>query len=156
MVKSYLRYVEGPRFGVIASPTANAVFDATGKCAVAAALEDVVVWNLKQGESVQRWHDADNTAEVTAIVRCQADPERFAVGYADGAVRVWTTRKTVAAASGSGSTSSAHCLVTFRGHASAVTALAFDRSGTRLATGARDTDLILWDLVGETGLFRYA
>ena len=43
---------------------------------------------------------------------------------------------------------------TFNGHRSAVTSLSFDRQGVRLASGAKDTDLIVWDLVGETGLFK--
>jgi U3 small nucleolar RNA-associated protein 12 len=35
-----------------------------------------------------------------------------------------------------------------------VTHLQFDNSGVRLASGSRDTDIILWDLVAEVGLFR--
>lgn len=46
-------------------------------------------------------------------------------------------------------------LVTFNGHRSAVTALAFDKSGSRLVSGSRDTDLIVWDVEGEVGLYRY-
>lgn len=42
----------------------------------------------------------------------------------------------------------------FNGHKNCITALAFDVSGTRLASGARDCDIVVWDLVGETGLFR--
>ena len=45
-------------------------------------------------------------------------------------------------------------LITFNGHRSAITALAFDKQGVRLASGAKDTDLIIWDLVGEVGLFK--
>ena len=32
--------------------------------------------------------------------------------------------------------------------------MSFDRQGVRLASGAKDTDIIVWDLVGETGLFK--
>lgn len=35
-----------------------------------------------------------------------------------------------------------------------MTQLAFDPSGVRLASGSKDTDIIIWDLVGETGLFK--
>lgn len=45
-------------------------------------------------------------------------------------------------------------MITFNGHKSAITCLAFDKSGTRLASGAKDTDIILWDLVAEVGLFK--
>lgn len=39
-------------------------------------------------------------------------------------------------------------------HRSSVTALAFDITGTRLASGSHDTDIIVWDIVSEMGLYR--
>lgn len=45
-------------------------------------------------------------------------------------------------------------LISFNGHRSAITALAFDDGGVRLASGSKDTDIIIWDLVAETGLFK--
>lgn len=75
------------------------------------------------------------------IVRSQADPDLFAVGYEDGKIRVWDSRTTTV-------------YTTFNGHKSAITQLAFDKKGVRLASGARDTDIIVWDLVGEVGLFK--
>ena len=36
---------------------------------------------------------------------------------------------------------------------SAVTALRFNKSGALLASGSKDTDVIVWDVVGETGMF---
>lgn len=45
-------------------------------------------------------------------------------------------------------------MISFNGHRSAITTLAFDKDGVRLASGAKDTDVILWDLVAETGLFK--
>ena len=32
--------------------------------------------------------------------------------------------------------------------------MAFDKDGVRLASGATDTDIIVWDLIGEIGLFK--
>ena len=61
--------------------------------------------------------------------------------YGDGSIRIWDSRI-------------ATVINTFNGHRSAVTSLSFDRQGVRLASGAKDTDLIIWDLVGETGLFK--
>jgi U3 small nucleolar RNA-associated protein 12 len=37
---------------------------------------------------------------------------------------------------------------------SAVTALAFNASGTLLASGGRDTEVVVWDIVQEAGLMR--
>ena len=50
--------------------------------------------------------------------------------------------------------SSWECECAFSGHRTAVTALCFTPSGTQLASGSQDTDVILWDVSGETGLFR--
>lgn len=61
--------------------------------------------------------------------------------YDDGIIRLWDAKI-------------ATVIVSFNGHHSAVTTLAFDESGTRLASGAKDTDIVLWDLVAEIGLFK--
>ena len=49
-----------------------------------------------------------------------------------------------------------HCTSTvlFRGHKSAVSALAFTDDGTVLVSGGRDTDVVVWDALEEKGLFR--
>ena len=36
----------------------------------------------------------------------------------------------------------------------AVTALRFSRSGSQVASGGQDTDVIVWDVVAQAGLFR--
>lgn len=35
-----------------------------------------------------------------------------------------------------------------------MTALSFDKDGVKLASGSKDTDIIIWDLIAETGLFK--
>lgn len=86
------------------------------------------------------WHETGHREEVTCIVRSPLS-ESFAVGYADGSIRLWNA-------------STGSVLTTFNGHKKSITALAFDQSGTRLASGSQDTDIILWDIVGEAGLYR--
>lgn len=86
------------------------------------------------------WHESGHRAEVTSILR-SPKPDIFAVGYSDGSIRLWRAS--------SGST-----ITTFNGHKKAVTALAFDRDGSRLASGSQDTNLIVWDVVAEAGLYR--
>lgn len=49
MVKSYLRYEPCKTFGVITSSLSNAVFSGDDKLAIAPALEDVAIWDLKKG-----------------------------------------------------------------------------------------------------------
>ncbi|KAI9143590.1 WD40-repeat-containing domain protein [Paraphysoderma sedebokerense] len=140
MVKSYLRYLPAGVFGVIASTHSNVVYDHSGKFAVAPALEDVIVWDLKKGSIIRRWHESENKAEVTCIMRSPIQ-DTFAVGYDDGSIRLWNLHSDVS-------------IVTFNGHRGAVTALCFDASGSRLASGGKDTDIIIWDVVGEMGLHR--
>lgn len=86
------------------------------------------------------WHETGHRAEVTCIVQAP-QKHTFAVGYADGSVRLWNA-------------STISVLTTFNGHRKAVTALAFDERGTRLASGSQDTDLIVWDVVAEAGICR--
>ncbi|KAF1790370.1 WD40 repeat, conserved site [Phytophthora cactorum] len=45
-------------------------------------------------------------------------------------------------------------VVTLDGHKGAVESLAYRADGAELASGSRDTDVIVWDLVSQTGLFR--
>lgn len=45
-------------------------------------------------------------------------------------------------------------MISFNGHKSAITKLVFDAQGTRVASGSKDTDIILWDLVSEVGLVK--
>ena len=96
---------------------------------------------MKKGELLGRWRDSNCSAEVTVIARSNADRDIYAVGYGDGSVRIWDSRI-------------ATVIISFNGHKSAVTTLAFDKDGVRLASGAKDTDIILWDLVAEVGLFK--
>ena len=86
------------------------------------------------------WHETGHRAEVTCILQ-SPDKEVFAVGYADGSIRLWNQN-------------TQNVIATFNGHKKAISALAFDHTGFRLASGSQDTDLILWDVVGEAGLFR--
>lgn len=88
------------------------------------------------------WHDTGHRAEVTCIVRLPvADSTTFAVGYADGSIRIWNAE-------------AGTVIVRFNGHKRAVTALAFDPLGHRLASGSMDTDLIIWDVIAEEGVKR--
>ncbi|KAI8086699.1 quinon protein alcohol dehydrogenase-like superfamily [Halteromyces radiatus] len=140
MVKAYLRYEALASFGIISSTQSNICYDDKGKLAIAPALEEVLVWDLRKGVQVGKWHEYGNKAAVTCICK-SPNGKDYAVGYADGTIRIWNIET---------STST----VTLSGHRAAVTALVFDQQGTRLASGSRDTDLIVWDVIAESGLYR--
>lgn len=47
------------------------------------------------------------------------------------------------------------CLdATFNGHRSPVSALRFNWDGSLLASGSQDTDIIVWDVAAESGLYK--
>ncbi len=109
--------------------------------AVVAANEEVLCWDVKKGELLNRWSANDCKAQVTVICQSNVDRDVFAVGYEDGSIRLWDSKI-------------ATIIVSFNGHKSAITKLAFDKSGVRLASGSKDTDVIIWDLVAEVGLYK--
>lgn len=90
---------------------------------------------------LSRWRENGCKTQVTKIAQSKTDRDVFAVGYDDGYIRIWDSKI-------------ATVIVSFNGHRSAITALSFDNSGVRLASGAKDTDVIIWDLVAEVGLFK--
>ncbi|PWZ03148.1 WD40 repeat-like protein [Testicularia cyperi] len=141
MVRSYLRHEPISAFGLICSPSANSILDEDSKIAYVPALEDVLVWDVRRGVRIGEWHETGHRSKVTALARSPTDPDTFAVGYQDGSVRLWSAENATTS-------------VTFNGHKNAVVSLAFDAQGLRLASSSLDTDIILWDLVAETGLYR--
>ncbi|KAG6555190.1 hypothetical protein Mapa_003229 [Marchantia paleacea] len=144
MVKSYLRYEEAAAFGLVVSPGPNVEYDSSGKLLLAGALEQLAVWNVKQGRSVHNLSipaPATGTrALVTSVQRMPTSTSLVAVGYGDGTVRIWDIVKGT-------------CETTLVGHKGATTALRYNKSGSLLASGSKDTDIIVWDVVGEAGLF---
>ncbi|RDW78151.1 WD40 repeat-like protein [Coleophoma crateriformis] len=151
MVKSYLKYEHSKTFGLVNSSSANVVWSADGTSssskstgsgrAITAANEEVLCWDIRKGELISRWRDETCKSQVTAIAQSKTDPDIYAVGYENGSIRLWDSQI-------------ATVIVSFNGHRSAITTLSFDKSGVRLASGSKDTDIIIWDLVAEVGLFK--
>lgn len=105
------------------------------------ANEEVLTWDIKKGELLARWRDPKCKSEVSCIAQSKTDRDVFAVGYADGSIRLWDCK-------------TATVIISFNGHRSAVSTMSFDRSGTRLASGSKDAHIIVWDLIAEVGLYR--
>ncbi|WFD25221.1 beta transducin [Malassezia nana] len=150
MVRSYERHEPTAAYALICSNAANSLLQEDGKTAFFPALEDVLVWDMKRGEQVRSqssrqcgmWHEIGYREGVTAIARTPfRESARFAVGYADGSIRLWDP-----------TTSSV--LLTFHGHRRAITQLTFDAQGMILVSGSQDNCIIVWDPVSESGLFK--
>lgn len=141
------KYEHSKSFGLVASSSSNIVWSSREKIptgagqAVVAANEEVLCWDIKKGELLARWRDENCKAQVTAITQSKTVKDVYAVGYDDGSIRLWDSKITTV-------------ILNLNGHKSAITILAFDKSGARLASGSKDTDVILWDLVAEVGQFK--
>jgi U3 small nucleolar RNA-associated protein 12 len=83
MVKSYLNYELKDTFGVVAAPTGELLLDISsgGKLAYSASLENVTIWNVKQGMLVDVLKGEQ--FQVTAM-ELSPNGQYLAVGYADG------------------------------------------------------------------------
>ncbi|XP_004363419.1 WD repeat domain-containing protein [Capsaspora owczarzaki ATCC 30864] len=155
IVQSYLRYApSGASCGVVyAAGAGDAGSSAASALAFAhpaskssashvvlcPALENVIAWDIRKGQQ-EYMLQSDGKHAATCVAR-SPDQRHIAVGYSDGAIRLWNSAtRTVA--------------VAFNGHSAAVTVLRFDAQGALLYSGSRDTDVIVWDIVAETGLYR--
>lgn len=177
MVKTYLKYVLKDSYGVIS--TTNAVFDAGERAAVTGALECPAAWDFKRSERTWTSRDhEDSKTEITIVTVLYPEGRTVATGHSDGTVRLWNR-----ASRGPNARNKAsrripdrssrdwdlmdeleyeeaeealldEAPVTLSGHRSAITALVFGNGGSLLASGARDTDIVVWDVTGERGLFR--
>jgi U3 small nucleolar RNA-associated protein 12 len=94
--------------------------------------------------------EAKTTSEVTCIEQNAHKPNKLAVGYLDGSLRVFDLSQKPNDINSNTISSS----LTFNGHKTSITSIRFDHDGVRLVSGSKDTDLVVWDLVGECGLFR--
>ena len=65
----------------------------------------------------------------------------LAVGYADGSIGIFNVDQ-------------CERLVLLQGHKRAIQTLSFSKSGTQLASGSLDCEIIIWDVVEECGLYR--
>ncbi|KAL8707564.1 MAG: hypothetical protein Q9225_007734, partial [Loekoesia sp. 1 TL-2023] len=134
MVKSYLKYEHSKTFGLITSSASNVLW----------APEDFQNAALRQSAAGKAIVGADEEVicwdlkkgELLSRWRdkdCVAEVTTIAQSNADPDVFA----------------------VGFNGHRSAVTVTTFSRDGSRLASGSKDTDIIVWDLVAEVGLYRF-
>lgn len=144
MVKAYLRYEPANVFGVVTSHESNISFDNTGKLVLSGALEELAVWNVKQGICVKKLVQSTASGPQSAVTSIACMPSSISMvasGYGDGSIRIWDIVKGT-------------CETTLNGHKGATTALRYNKTGSLLASGSKDTDIIIWDAVGEAGLFR--
>ena len=150
LTKNYLRYVHDATFGLVAASQAGSstkflhMRGTRDRFVAVPANECVLFWDLKTKQIVNKLnYDADNAAEVTTFSCYHGGHARtnlIAIGYANGHIKVFEYE-------------TGALRTTFTGHRTAISALVFDKDGTRLASGGKDCNIVLWDIVSEKGLF---
>ena len=117
VIKTYIKYKFQDTFGVIVSPELELLHvpKSNGKLIISASLEDICIWNVRQGIIVEVFRDPENKSCVTAYA---LDPQgnTLAVGYADGSIRLWSLAKK-------------EIISIFRGHNVAITSLIYHPEG---------------------------
>lgn len=146
MVKAYLRYEPERTFGVICSASSNAIFSKSGDLFICAALEDILVWNIKKGNIIHtlRFSRDVDAVQVSPpqVTRLELAPDgaSLCAGYSDGSIRFWDAKDDWG------------CRTVLNGHKGAISALRYSRCGSWLASGGNDTDVCVWDVIGERGV----
>lgn len=140
LTKQYLRYLPFSQFGVVASQRCNVVFlslrNSKTRYVASGSCENVNIWDVKTNRKVMVLKGEKHAATVLAK---SPNSQNLAVGYSDGAIRIFSLL-------------TSEVLVTYSGHSSAVSCIAYDDQGMRLASGSNNSEVIAWDLVNECGL----
>ena len=136
MSKSYLRYEPNNNiFGVICSPQCNIELDLTGNLVICGALQNVLVWNIRQANQVnclkinQPNYPYGESGECISLCRSN-DGSTIACGYTNGQIRIYNFINGT-------------LLSTLSGHRTSVISLSYDKSGQQLISGGADSDICL-------------
>jgi len=148
MSKSYLRYEPNSNvFGVICSPQCDIELDLTGNLVITGALQNVLVWNIRQANQVnclkinQPNYPYEQSGECVSLCR-SPDGSTIACGYTTGDIRIFNFINGT-------------LLSTLSGHRTSVLSLAYDKDGQQLISGGADSDIILWDTVAYAAVCKF-
>uniref|UniRef100_A0A915Q2X3 Small-subunit processome Utp12 domain-containing protein n=1 Tax=Setaria digitata TaxID=48799 RepID=A0A915Q2X3_9BILA len=139
LTKQYLRYAPDGTCNVVASSSGTVAAITDNICAVSAC-ENVYFYNMKIAEKVDEIKGSDKSV---STIKFSGNRRFLAVGYVDGTVRLYDRKSDDRSA-----------YVTFDGHKTGVNCIAFSKDGLILATGGKDSAIVLWDIVNDSGLFR--
>ncbi|KAF4672346.1 Dip2/Utp12 protein [Perkinsus chesapeaki] len=170
MPKAYLRYKGEGSLGAIVSQQGNVVVtgnssSSSGRYIFCPTNDSVTIWDIKTQtikgimeiplgkDELQK-----RPPQVTALSNLYTPnttswhDAKIAVGYSDGSIRIFSYddhQSKPGSVDGIWSPD-----VCFIGHRSAVNVLKFSRGGFQLCSGGADNDVIVWDVVAETGMCR--
>jgi len=137
--KQLFRYDLDQTLGLVSSPLCNVHLSSDKKFLLTGALEAVYCWNLRTGELAQTLRDSNALLLEALLLVPSPLKDVYGVGYSDGSIRLWKNSE---------------LLLTVHGHTGPITALSFSQDGSLLASGSRDSEIVVWDIAAECGLFR--
>ncbi|XP_055636729.1 WD repeat-containing protein 3 [Toxorhynchites rutilus septentrionalis] len=142
LTKQYLAFKPTSIFNIIASGRANISFvtigGVDGRYVAVAGAENVLVWNTRLGKRVLEM--TRDKQEVTYL-RPSPDQKHLAVGYTDGVIEIFSLE-------------SQQSVCTFAAHRSAISSLNYDLVGLKLVSGGLDNDIVVSDVVAQSGKCR--
>jgi U3 small nucleolar RNA-associated protein 12 len=143
LTKQYLRYCPRGLFNLVGSGRGGGVFLGSNNqdIAAVAAAQDVVIWDLRKKERLRVLSGGEKFNFEVTCVSSNASGNLLAVGYTNGTIKLFDT-------------STGESEVTFAGHKNDVNCLSFDEDSMRLVSGSKDTSIIVWDIVAESGLYK--
>jgi len=157
MPKTYLRYKNERTFNTISSGTSNIVLASNGHSVIVGANEMIIVWNAFTGAQEKKFINEEKTFPINSIAVSknltqqsevmlteeEQNMQHFLVagGYSDGSISIFDFKTT-------------QVETTFHGHNSEVTSLIFNHDDSLLVSGGKDTFIIVWDIVSQTGMFK--
>uniref|UniRef100_A0A0N5AJ03 WD_REPEATS_REGION domain-containing protein n=1 Tax=Syphacia muris TaxID=451379 RepID=A0A0N5AJ03_9BILA len=147
ITKQYLRYVPAGTCNIVSS-TNGALTALDSNVCAASACEKVYFFNLRTGEKFKDMGDVDKA--VTAL-KFSNDKRFLAIGYSDGVIRIFD-RKNIYILMRINLADIP--VITFAGHKTGVNCIAFSRDGLMLASGGKDSAVIVWSIVNECGICR--
>ena len=133
--KEYLKWEYQGSYGITLSQAANIV-TVDDFLVLIASCHHVYLWNVRT-KSIARVFTVSEFCRVSRI----AKGRNLAVGYNDGKVRLFDFN-------------SSDCLAVLCGHKSEVTCLNFNQNDTLLLSGGKDTNIVIWDVIDQVGLYR--
>ena len=158
MVKAYSRYSDSGSVGLIHTDAAGQTiaWSASGKSLYSAVGTTVVELNAKTGTQIasvscskKEFDEGMNSSALSlrqppraASIACGG--EYLSIGCSDGSLRVLQLPLS----------EEEQQVACFQGHRGPINAIAMNPSAGLVATGGRDTEIVVWDLIAETGICR--
>jgi len=143
MVKTYLKYQLKDVLGQITGKQSKGCISHDGKILYTGCNEYVLAFDLKTAQIVSKIkpESAASKSQVSCISIDKSN-KQLVVGYNCGVIIIYDVEDSYKISK------------TFSLHKSAVTCLEFNISENLLGSGSKDTNIIIWDIIGETALYR--